>query len=105
MTAYVNDARRFLNTSQEKYDFIYMPFLDSQTNASNQSRFRLDSFLYTREGLHLALFQTERQGVFFVSFATGTPWIRQRMFNLLQEATRADVRVYDIPGYVQAYYV
>ena len=102
---YVNDARRFLNTCQEKYDFIYMPFLDSQTNASNQSRFRLDSFLYTKEGLRLAYSKLSNRGVFFVSFATATPWIRQRMFRLLQEATQTEISVFDIPGYVQTYYV
>jgi len=105
VTTHVDDARRFLNTCREKYDFIYMPFLDSQTNASNQSRFRLDSFLYTKEGLRLAYSKLSDRGVFFVSFATATPWIRQRMFSLLQEATQADVRVYDVPGYVQSYYV
>jgi hypothetical protein len=82
-----------------------MPFLDSQTNASNQSRFRLDSFLYTKEGLHLAYSRLSDRGVFFVSFATATPWIRQRMFHLLQEATHAEIRVFDIPGYIQTYYV
>jgi spermidine synthase len=105
VTTYVNDARRFLNTSQGKYDFIYMPFLDSQTNASNQSRFRLDSFLYTKEGLHLAYSKLSDRGVFFVGFATATPWIRQRMFRLLQEATQAEVRAFDVPGYIQTYYV
>jgi spermidine synthase len=105
VTKYVNDARRFLNTSRDKFDFIYMPFLDSQTNASNQSRFRLDSFLYTKEGLHLAYSKLSDRGVFFLSFATATPWIRQRMFNLLQAATQADVRVFVVPGYAQSYYV
>jgi spermidine synthase len=105
VTTYVNDARRFLNTSQEKYDFIYMPFLDSQTNASNQSRFRLDSFLYTKEGLHLAYSKLSDRGVFFLSFATATPWIRQRMFHLLEEATQTEIGVYDIPGRIQTYYV
>jgi len=105
VTTYVNDARRFLNTCQEKYDFIYMPFLDSQTNASNQSRFRLDSFLYTKEGLRLAYSKLSDRGVFFVSFATATPWIRQRMFHLLEEATQTEISVFDVPGFIQTYYV
>ncbi len=98
VTKHVNDARRFLNTSDEKFDFIYMPFLDSHTNASNQSRFRLDSFLYTKEGLRLAYSKLSNNGVFFVNFGTPTGWMRQRMFNLLQEATGAEVHAFVLPN-------
>jgi hypothetical protein len=105
VTKHIDDARRFLNTTHEKFDFIIMPFLDSQTNASNQSRFRLDSFLYTREGLRLVYSKLSDRGILFLSFATGTPWIRQRMFNVLQESTHADVRVYALPNAAQAFYV
>jgi len=90
----VNDARRFLNTSEDKFNFIYMPFLDSQTLGSNQARFRLDSFLYTKEGLGLAYSKLKDDGVMFVSFATATPWIRQRIYNMLCEATDRDVQAF-----------
>ena len=105
VTTHINDARRFLNTTHDTFDFVIMPFLDSQTNASNQSRFRLDSFLYTREGLALAYSKLSPDGIFFVSFATGTPWIRQRMFNVLQDATHAKVRLFALPNAAQSYYV
>jgi hypothetical protein len=98
VTKHVNDARRFLNTCDRKFDFIYMPFLDSHTNASNQSRFRLDSFLYTKEGLRLAYSKLSDHGVLLVSFGTVTAWMRQRMYNLLQEATGADVRAFALPN-------
>jgi spermidine synthase len=105
VTLHIDDARRFLNIAQAKFDFIIMPFLDSQTNASNQSRFRLDSFLYTREGLRLVYSKLSDRGILFLSFATGTPWIRQRMFNVLQQATHADVRAYALPNAAQSFYV
>ncbi len=105
VTTHITDARRFLNTSDEKYDFIYMPFLDSQTNASNQSRFRLDSFLYTREGLSLACSKLNDGGVFCLSFATATPWIRQRMFNLMQEAVGNGVQAFVLPNTMMTAYV
>ncbi len=97
VTKYVNDARRFINTCDQKFDCIYVPFLDSHTNASNQSRFRLDSFLYTKEGLRMVYSKLSDHGVLFVSFGTYTSWLRQRMFNLLQEATGADVHAFALP--------
>ncbi|HKB91004.1 MAG TPA: hypothetical protein VKC60_10855, partial [Opitutaceae bacterium] len=102
---HVADARRFLSVTNERFDFIYMPFVDSQANASNQSRFRLDSFLYTKEGLASAYSKVKEGGVFFLSFATATPWIRHRMFNLLQEATGADVHAYSLSDSAQTTYV
>ena len=88
------DGRHFLASTDRQYDFILYPFVDSQTNASNQARFRLDSFLYTLEGLHLAYSHLAPRGIMIVNFATGTRWIQQRMYDLLRVATGREVRVF-----------
>ena len=100
----VNDARRYLNTSKETFDFIFMPFLDSHTNACNQSRFRLDSFLYTYEGLRLAYSRLSEGGVMVVSFGTPTEWMRVRMFNLIRQATGREVHVFVLPDVIATSY-
>ena len=88
------DGRAFLTGTDEQWDVIYYPFVDSQSLASNHARFRLDSFLYTVEGLKLAWSRVADGGVLFVNFFTGTSWIRDRMYDLLVAATGAQVRVF-----------
>lgn len=102
----VGDARAFLGRERdEQFDIVYMPFLDSQTNASSQSRFRLDSFLYTRDGLKLAFDRVREGGALFLNFATSTPWIRGRMYHLLSQATGRKVRVFQRENGIQSLYV
>jgi len=101
----IGDARRYLGATDDRYDVILLPFLDSQTNASNHSRFRLDSFLYTREGLARAVDRLSDDGLFVLSFATGTDWIRKRLFDTLRAATDAEVRAYQVPGHMQTMFV
>lgn len=87
------DGRAFLSRTEATWDVIYYPFVDSQSLASNHARFRLDSFLYTVEGLRLAWSRVAEGGALFVNFYTGTSWIRDRMYDLLVEATGEPVRV------------
>jgi|GEM_PF-1399152 len=91
--ARAGDGRAFLSDTEETWDVIYYPFVDSQSLASNHARFRLDSFLYTVEGLRLAWSRVADGGVLFINFFTGTSWIRDRMYDLLVAATGERVRV------------
>src|SRR6266436_1472321 len=50
----VNDARSFLRTTQSHYDLMVYGLLDSHTLLSQASSVRLDSFVYTVEGLREA---------------------------------------------------
>ncbi len=101
----IGDARRFLLTDDGKYDTIYMAFLDSQTNASNKARFRLDSFLYTSEGIDLVLSHLKADGLLYINFATGTFWIRNRIFQLLENSSKNIVRVFQRQSGIQTLYV
>lgn len=101
----IADARQYLNNDSKKYGVIYSAFLDSQTNASNKSRFRLDSFLYTREGIDLIVSHLEKDGVLFINFATANKWIRDRMFYLLKGAAGDKVKVFQRQNQIQTLYV
>ena len=90
---YTTDARRFLARTGETYDLVYFSFLDSQTLASSHVRFRLDSFLYTLDGLGLGWSRVSPKGTLLVNFFCGTPWLRQRMYDMIRAATGADVQV------------
>jgi spermidine synthase len=101
----IADARRFLGADRGRYDVIWYNFLDSQTNASNQLRFRLDSFLYTVEGVRLAVNRLSDRGTLCLNFVTGTDWIQKRMFDILAEAAGSPPSVYVNPRTMQSLYL
>jgi SAM-dependent methyltransferase len=93
----IEDGRRFLAKSKDKFNVIYYPFLDSQTNASSIARFRLDSFLYTKEGFQTALEHLSPDGILYVNFCSATPWIGLRMMRTLESASGKLVKAYKFP--------
>jgi hypothetical protein len=82
----VGDARQFLQSTDEKYDMIYFAFLDSQTAATNLSRFRLDSFVFTVEGMERMLQRLHPDGILCISFTSAEGWIAARFYENLREA-------------------
>jgi len=65
----VNDARSFLRTTQSHYDLMVYGLLDSHTLLSQASSVRLDSFVYTVEGLREARSRLTPNGVLSLSFS------------------------------------
>ncbi len=48
--SYVDEGRSFISRSQEKYDIIYIPFVDTWASVSSGSLGVSENFLYTIEG-------------------------------------------------------
>jgi len=67
--AIVNDARSFLRTTEKRYDMVIYGLLDSHTLLSHASSVRLDSFVYTVEGLREARAHLKTGGILSLSFA------------------------------------
>jgi hypothetical protein len=65
----VNDARNFFRTAHQQYDLIIYGVLDSHTALSHASNLRVDSYVYTREGLTEAFNLLKPDGVMSVAFA------------------------------------
>jgi hypothetical protein len=82
----VGDARQFLQSTNEKYDMIYFAFLDSQTTATNLSRFRLDSFVFTVEAMERMLDRLNPGGILAISFTSAEEWIVARFYENLRAA-------------------
>ena len=59
----VNDARNFFRTAQQQYDLIIYGVLDSHTALSHASNLRVDSYVYTREGITEAFKLLKPDGV------------------------------------------
>src|SRR5947209_5265331 len=64
----INDARNFFRTADQQYDLIVYGVLDSHTALSHASNLRVDSYVYTREGIAEAFRLLKPDGVLSISF-------------------------------------
>jgi hypothetical protein len=91
-----DDARSFFQRTQSKYALVVFGFLDSHTLLSTYTSVRLDNFIYTRESFERVRQLLVPGGQLYVSFASNTPWIHQRITNMISEAfdrpTIVDIR-------------
>ncbi len=84
--AIVNDARSFFRNASKKYDTIAYGLLDSHTLLSHASSVRLDSFVYTVEGLREARSRLKENGVLSLSFAVLNDALGTKLFRMMTEA-------------------
>jgi SAM-dependent methyltransferase len=68
VTLSINDARNFFRTADQQYDLIIYGVLDSHTALSHASNLRVDSYVYTREGIAEAYRLLKPDGVLSISF-------------------------------------
>ena len=68
VTLSINDARNFFRTADQKYDLIVYGVLDSHTALSHASSLRVDSYVYTREGIAEAFRLLKPDCVLSISF-------------------------------------
>jgi hypothetical protein len=85
--AVVNDARSFLRTTTSTYDLIVYGLLDSHTLLSQASSVRLDSFVYTVEGLREARSRLKKDtGVLSLSFAVLNQALGRKIYMMMEQA-------------------
>jgi SAM-dependent methyltransferase len=82
----VNDARSFLRNTGRKFDLIVYGLLDSHTLLSQASSVRLDSFVYTVEGLREARSRLQPDGLLSLSFTVLSDALGSKIYRMLQEA-------------------
>src|SRR5215467_4385969 len=80
-----NDARTFLRGGTDKYDLIVYGLLDSHTLLSHGSSVRLDSFVYTIEGLREARSRLKPDGMISLSFTLLSESLGRKIYLMLQE--------------------
>jgi spermidine synthase len=83
--AIINDARSFLRRTDEKFDLIVYGLLDSHTLLSQGSSVRLDSFVYTVEGLREARNRLKPDGVISLSFVVLSEALGRKIYLMLQQ--------------------
>jgi len=85
VTPVVNDARSYIENSEEQFDLIVYSLLDSHTNVSNYSSVRIDNYVYTVEALEAARRLLKDDGILVLKFQAHTSWIAGRLYGLLQK--------------------
>src|SRR5208283_5056919 len=84
--AVVNDARSFLRTTNQRYDLIVFGLLDSHTLLSQASSVRLDSFVYTVQGLREARARLKPHGVVSLAFSVLSDRTARKIYLMLEQA-------------------
>ena len=82
----VNDARSFFRTTENQFDLIVYGLLDSHTLLSHASSVRLDSFVYTVEGLREARSRLKENGVLSLSFSVLNDDMGTKIYRMMKEA-------------------
>jgi SAM-dependent methyltransferase len=82
----VNDARTFFRRSTDTYDLIVYGLLDSHTLLSQASSVRLDSFVYTVEGLREARARLAEDGILSLSFSILNRGLGKKILLMMEKA-------------------
>lgn len=104
--AIINDARTFLRRTDQRFDTIVYGMLDSHSNLGSLSNVRLDSFVYTVEGLREAVGRLRESGTLVVSYAVLDPRQGNKLFAMLSRASPdRSPRVFMPEGYGHTVFV
>ena len=82
---HIDDGRAFLERTDATYDLIIFALPDSLTLVSGQSSLRLESFLFTEEGLEAARARLAPGGAFAMYNFYREPWLIDRLAGTLEE--------------------
>jgi SAM-dependent methyltransferase len=95
----VNDARTYIRHTDERFDTIVYGLLDSHTNLGAMTNVRVDSFVYTIEGLREAVGRLRGDGLVVVSYCLLDANQGRKLYGMLREAyPEAPPRAFCVPG-------
>jgi SAM-dependent methyltransferase len=87
VNAIVNDARAFIRQTSQRYDLIVYGLLDSHTLLSGRTGgIRLDSYVYTVEGLREARQRLTDGGMISLTFSVLSQDLGRKLYYMLQDA-------------------
>jgi spermidine synthase len=81
---FVDDARSYVQNSNDRFDLIVFSLLDSHTTSSYYSNIRIDNYVYTVEALRATKRLLNADGIMVIKFQVNTPWIAGRLRALVQ---------------------
>ena len=83
--SYIGDARAFFRNTDKNYDLIVYGVLDSHILVSQGSNVRVDSFVYTQEGLNDAFRRLKQGGLMSISFALTGELMGHKVYAMLRQ--------------------
>jgi hypothetical protein len=86
VTAYNNDGRAYLRSTDKKYDLIIFALPDSLTLVSQQSSVRLESFLFTEQAFKTVKDHLSDQGIFVLYNYYRDDWLVSKISSMLQDS-------------------
>ena len=104
----IDDARHYVETTDERFDLIVMSHLDSHTALSGYTNLRLDNYIYTLESLRVCRRILKPGGLLYLSFWATQPWVATRLQENLDEAFDRPpwtLFVRDERGIIHAHYI
>jgi len=78
-----DDARSYIQSSDERFDLIVFSLLDSHITNSHFTNIRIDNYVYTLEALQQTRRLLKPDGLLVLKFQVDTPWIAGRLYGLL----------------------
>lgn len=81
-----DDARSYIENTNDKFDLIVFSLLDSHTTSSYYTNIRIDNYVYTQEAINATRRLLRPDGILIIKFAVNTPWIAGRLQLLLSQA-------------------
>jgi spermidine synthase len=79
-----DDARTYVQNSNDRFDLIVFSLLDSHTTSSHFANIRIDNYVYSLEALQATKRLLRPDGIFVIKFDVETPWIAGRLYGLLK---------------------
>jgi spermidine synthase len=99
VSSIINDARNFFRTTTTSYDAIVYGVLDSHIVVSHGANMRVDSFVYTKEGMRDAFDHLKKGGLMSVSFALPNVLMGEKVFQILKSLPNSGPPVAVLTGY------
>lgn len=88
---HLNDGRKFLTTTDKKYDMVILACLDSRAVSGNGSSVRTDCYIHTAESYADCVKHLKDDGVLALSFGASvggnSQWLRDRIYKTLEHVT------------------
>ena len=92
----VDDARHFLQTSDETFDLVLLGTLDSQTLLSGHANLRLENYVYTREAFEQVRRRLAPDGLAAAYYSVMQPWLYGRLYATVRAAFGPASRMYEL---------
>ncbi|MBN2384837.1 methyltransferase domain-containing protein [bacterium] len=104
---FIDDARHYIETTNERFDLIIMSHLDAHSALSSYTNVRLDNYIYTVESLAMCKKILEEEGLLYLSYWATQKWVARRLEANLTEAFGHSPATYyyiDRQGIIMCFY-